>query len=140
MTDLVFVTRFGPGYDFRNKRLPEWKIDYGAPLDVSLLVDTRTGVLADALPHRDLPERYSFSFLHKCNFPFPLGRPLQNGAISAAVTAKAVCLAGMGLRLYPATRRGCQRRSNRRWVGWRGSASQSRPSTVLPGSANRSPA
>ena len=112
VTDMAFVTRFGPAYDFRNKRLPVWRIDYGAPLETSLFVDTRSGVLADVLAHRDLPERYSFSFLHKWNFLFPLGRPLQNGAVRVAVIALVACLAGLGLRLYPAARRARRRRNN----------------------------
>jgi hypothetical protein len=57
---------------------------------------------------------YSFSFLHKWNFLFPLGRPLQNGAIRVAVAALVACLGGLGLQLYLATRRARQRRSNQR--------------------------
>ena len=113
LTDVALVTRFGPGYDFRNKRLPVWRLDYGAPLDTSLFVDTRTGVLADALSNSELPERYSFSFLHKWNFLFPLGRPLQNAVISGAVIALVGGLAALGLRLYVALRRARRRRDGR---------------------------
>ncbi|MEQ8231585.1 MAG: hypothetical protein RLW61_07635 [Gammaproteobacteria bacterium] len=54
VTATTLVTRFGPGYDFRNKRLPVWKLDYGAPLHASLFVDTRTGVLADVVVSLDV--------------------------------------------------------------------------------------
>ncbi|MEQ8660261.1 MAG: hypothetical protein RLW62_05555, partial [Gammaproteobacteria bacterium] len=114
LTGTTLVTRFGPAYDFRNKRLPVWKLDYGAPLAASLFIDTRTGVLADVLAHGDLPERYSFSFLHKWNFLFPFGRGVQNVSISLAVAALVLLLAGLGLRLYPAARRARQRRDNAR--------------------------
>ncbi|MGD8327547.1 MAG: PepSY domain-containing protein, partial [Sphingomonadales bacterium] len=57
------VTRFGPGYDFRNKRLPVWQLDYGAPVDATLFVDTTTGVLADRVMNSAKVERFSFSFI-----------------------------------------------------------------------------
>ncbi|MEQ8232805.1 MAG: hypothetical protein RLW61_07625 [Gammaproteobacteria bacterium] len=65
---------------------------------------------ADVVQRSDLPERYSFSFLHKWNFLFPLGRTVQNGAISVAVAALVLLVAGLGLRLYPAARRARRRR------------------------------
>lgn len=99
------VTRFGPGYDFRNKRLPVWQLDYGAPLNASVFVDTTTGVLADRIEDLAKPERYSFSFLHKWNFLFPLGRPVQNAVISAVVIAlilSALLGATLAMRRRPA--------------------------------------
>ena len=62
------VTRFGGDYDFRNKRLPVWKFEYGAPLNASVFVDTATGVLADMTRNSAKPEIWSFSMLHKWSF------------------------------------------------------------------------
>jgi len=93
------VTRFGPLYDFRNKRLPVWQLDYGDPLNASIFVDTTTGVLADRLDARDVPERWVFSFLHKWNFLFPFGRRVQSAVVASVVAASMVLMAGLGWRL-----------------------------------------
>lgn len=98
------VTRFGPFYDFRNKRLPVWQLDYGDPLNASIFVDTTTGVLADRLDARDVPERLVFSFLHKWNFLFPFGRRVQSVVVASVVAASMVLMAGLGWRLRRARR------------------------------------
>ncbi len=93
------VTRFGPEYDFRNKRLPVWQLDYGAPVNATLFVDTTTGVLADRTADSEKPERWSFSMLHKWNFLFPLGRGGQNLVVSATVLAAIILMAVLGVRM-----------------------------------------
>lgn len=93
------VTRFGPGYDFRNKRLPVWQLDYAAPVNSTIFVDTATGVLADVTLDSAKPERWSFSFLHKWNFLFPLGRDWQNIIVSSAVLLILIFMAGIGLQM-----------------------------------------
>lgn len=94
------VTRFGPDYDFRNKRLPVWRLDYGAPVNATIFVDTTTGVLADKTPDSAKPERFSFSYIHKWNFLVPLlGRDGQNMFVSALVAISLVFMAGIGLSL-----------------------------------------
>jgi hypothetical protein len=98
------VTRFGPLYDFRNKRLPVWRLDYGDPLNASIFVDTTTGVLADRLDARDVPERLVFSFLHKWNFLFPFGRRVQSAVVATVVAASMILMAGLGWRLHLARR------------------------------------
>ena len=97
--DARLVTRFGMDYDFRNKRLPVWRLDYGAPVHASVFVDTTTGVLADRVLERQKPERVSFSMLHKWGFLRPLGRDAQNVVISAFTVLLVVFAAGMGLAL-----------------------------------------
>ena len=109
------VTRFGPQYDFRNKRLPVWRLDYGAPVNATIFVDTTTGVLADRTPDYAKAEQFSFSYLHKWNFLFPLGRTAQNGIVSAAVIASLVFMAGIGLTLDIRARR--RKRKTRRAYG-----------------------
>ena len=93
------VTRFGPQYDFRNKRLPVWRLDYGAPVNATIFVDTTSGVLADRTPDHAKAEQWSFSYLHKWNFLFPLGRETQNIVVSIAVGLSLVFMAGIGLTL-----------------------------------------
>ena len=95
----TLVTRFGPGYDFRNKRLPVWQLDYGEPVNGTLFVDTTTGVLADRVMDAQKIERFSFSFIHKWNFLFPLGREALNGIVSAFVFALVVFMAILGLQM-----------------------------------------
>jgi hypothetical protein len=106
VTGTELVTRFGPAYDFRNKRVPVWRIDYGAPLHASYFVDTATGVLADRRGRADRTEAYAFSYLHKWNFLMPTGRGVQNAVVVAVVGLAVILLAGLGLRLrWPRRRR-----------------------------------
>ena len=93
------ITRFGPLYDFRNKRLPVWKVDYGDPVSASIFIDTTTGVLADKLPYSAIPERMSFSLAHKWNFLRAFGGPAQNIIVMTIVSLSLIFLAGFGLRI-----------------------------------------
>lgn len=97
--NVEWVTRFGGDYDFRNKRLPVWRFDYGVPLDASVFIDTATGVLADMAPHSGRPERWTFSVLHKWNFLAPLGRDIQNFAIAFVVLLAMLAMAGLGIAM-----------------------------------------
>lgn len=75
ITNTSLVTRFGPHYDFRNKRLPVWQIDYDTPKGDKIFIDPATGMLVDRLVDKERYESYSFSFLHKWNFLRPfMGR------------------------------------------------------------------
>ena len=93
------VTRFGPDYDFRNKRLPVWRVDYGAPVSASLFVDTGAGVLVDKVADHEKPERLVFSFIHKWNFLFPVGRLAQNVIVGVFAIALIGFMAVLGLRM-----------------------------------------
>ncbi|MEM9840201.1 MAG: hypothetical protein AAF830_13735 [Pseudomonadota bacterium] len=96
---MKLVTRFGAAYDFRNKRLPVWQVDYGAPVHATVFVDTTTGVLADQTLDRQKAERLSFSMLHKWNFLHPLGRDGQNLATALGALSLVVAIGGLGLVL-----------------------------------------
>jgi len=75
ITNVEKITRFGIHYDFRNKRLPVWQIDYDTNLGDKVFIDPATGILVDRLVNNDRYEGYSFSFLHKWNFLSPfIGR------------------------------------------------------------------
>lgn len=105
ITQMELVTRFGPDYDFRNKRLPVWRIDYGAPVNATLFVDTGTGVLADRTENWQKPERYIFSFIHKWNFLFPIGRVGLNGVVGVFIVLLMGFMGGIGLVLDRRRRR-----------------------------------
>lgn len=99
VTGVELVTRFGPDYDFRNKRLPVWRVDYGAPVNASLFVDTGAGVLVDKVADGEKPERLVFSFIHKWNFLFPIGRLAQNVIEGVFAIALIGFMAVLGLRM-----------------------------------------
>ena len=110
---IELVTRFSHEYDFRNKRLPVWRIDYGAPVSASLFVDPGAGVLVDRVADREKPERLVFSFVHKWNFLFPIGRLGLNAVVGAFVIALLGFMAVLGLRMDLARRRARHRRGGR---------------------------
>ncbi|WP_416906947.1 MAG: PepSY domain-containing protein [Polymorphobacter sp.] len=98
-TSAELVTRFSDEYDFRNKRLPVWRVDYGAPVRASLFVDPASGVLVDKVNDWEKPERFVFSMVHKWNFLFPLGRLGLNGTVAAFVIALVLFMALIGLNM-----------------------------------------
>ena len=58
------VTKFGPDYDFRNKRLPVWRLRVAGE---SLFVDTASGVLVERVGTARRLEALDFGVLHKWN-------------------------------------------------------------------------
>lgn len=76
------ITRFGDGYDFRNKRLPVWQVGLDTPDADALYIDVATGILADRSNRASRREAWSFSRLHKWNGLTPLlGRAGRDAAI-----------------------------------------------------------
>ena len=65
IVDTALVTRYGPDYDFRNKRLPVWKVSLDDAQSSWLFVDPVSGILVDQSRAQDRLERLSFSLLHK---------------------------------------------------------------------------
>jgi hypothetical protein len=99
VTGMELVTRFSHEYDFRNKRLPVWRVDYADPVKATLFVDTGAGVLVDRVADWEKPERLAFSMIHKWNFLFPIGRVGLNVTVAAFVIALLVFMALLGLRM-----------------------------------------
>ena len=62
------VTKFEGEYGFVNKRLPVWKVVADGEQNERFYIETSTGTLAARVDDKDLPEGYSFSFLHKHHF------------------------------------------------------------------------
>ncbi len=114
VTRVELVTRFSHEYDFRNKRLPVWRVDYAAPVNASLFVDTGTGVLVDRVADAEKPERLVFSFIHKWNFLFPVGRLAQNVIVGVFAIALIGFMAVLGLRMEVIRRLRVRRYGQRR--------------------------
>jgi hypothetical protein len=72
ITNISKVSRFGPDYDFRNKRLPVWRVDFTEDSGLRIFVDPITGVLVDQNRQVDRAESWSFSILHKWNHLNPI--------------------------------------------------------------------
>nr|BBD50158.1 optional hypothetical component of the B12 transporter BtuN [Haliea sp. ETY-M] len=99
VVDTALVTRFGAGYDFRNKRLPVWQLDLGDAGATSLFVDVATGIVVDRSRRIDRVEALVFSMLHKWNFMNPfLGRVQRDSLIIATLLALLI-LAGLGVSI-----------------------------------------
>jgi hypothetical protein len=99
ITGVSVVSRFGPDYDFRNKRLPVWQVDTATLAGDRLFVDLASGVLVDRNTASTRLEGLSFSFLHKWNFlAWPLGRENRDLLIMV-ILAGTLLLAGLGWRL-----------------------------------------
>ncbi|BFM15893.1 hypothetical protein R50073_20760 [Maricurvus nonylphenolicus] len=72
IVQVLQIKRFGPGYDFRNKRLPVWQVDFANDEQHRIFVDPASGVLVDQNRAIDRYESWSFSLLHKWNHLTPL--------------------------------------------------------------------
>lgn len=79
---LSLVTRFGSDYDFRNKRLPVWRVEAQNRTQDLLFIDPVSGLLVDHQRPQGQWERWSFSNLHKWNplVPF-IGREGRDGVV-----------------------------------------------------------
>ncbi|CAM5223992.1 hypothetical protein [Alishewanella longhuensis] len=69
ITQQQLISRLAQIYDFRNKRLPVWQLDYASG---RVFVDTLTGQLIEQQHSSSKWERYSFSFIHKWGILQPL--------------------------------------------------------------------
>ncbi|PKM21557.1 MAG: hypothetical protein CVV10_08770 [Gammaproteobacteria bacterium HGW-Gammaproteobacteria-14] len=94
------ITHFGPGYDFRNKRLPVWKVSVDSQPWDELFIDVASGLLVDRSSTGMRAEGLSFSILHKWNFlAMPLGRQNRD-ALLAMMLGLVLLLAGAGVFLH----------------------------------------
>lgn len=60
------IRAFSPAYDFRNKRLPAWQVEFAS--GDTLFVDTVSGALIDRIRPAEKIENYVFSHAHKWGF------------------------------------------------------------------------
>jgi len=97
----TLITRFGPEYDFRNKRLPVWKITFDDKPGDLLFIDPVSALLVDRIDSATRLERFSFSWLHKWDFLVPLtGRPGRDLVVVAVLAAiGTLIIAGIYMRV-----------------------------------------
>jgi len=93
------ITRFGLHYDFRNKRLPVWQIDFDNALGDKVFIDPATGTMVDRLVNQDRYEGYSFSFLHKWNFLTPLTGRFWRDVLVVIILVLSLVLSVLGLSM-----------------------------------------
>jgi hypothetical protein len=79
------ITRFGLGYDFRNKRLPVWQVTLTDARQRMLFIDTGANLLVDQTSRFERWETWSFSILHKWNFLRPFGPVVMDATIVTVV-------------------------------------------------------
>ncbi|MFN7293258.1 MAG: PepSY domain-containing protein [Lysobacteraceae bacterium] len=92
------VTRFGPEYDFRNRRLPAWIATTADGRRIAF--DPDTAQRLDAMSATAVAEAWVFSIVHKWQ-PLAglLGSPGRRDALQVAVLALGLVLAGLGIAL-----------------------------------------
>jgi hypothetical protein len=90
---------FGNGYDFRNKRLPVWRLDYAS--GESVFMDPVTGMRVETIQQSARAESWVFSNLHKWNGLTPIsGRGVRDLLMVLCITLIIVLMLGGGwLRL-----------------------------------------
>lgn len=92
------VTRFGPDYDFRNRRLPAWIATTEDGRRIAL--DPDTAQRLDVMSATAVTEAWVFSIVHKWQ-PLAglLGSPGRRDALQVAVLALGLVLASFGIAL-----------------------------------------
>ncbi len=97
------VTRFGPEYDFRNKRLPVWKIIFADAPDDLIYIDPVSGILVDRMTTSTQFERYVFSWMHKWDFIVPWSGRVGRDALVVFFLFSVAAVTGFGMymRLKP---------------------------------------
>lgn len=90
---------FGNGYDFRNKRLPVWRLDYAG--GESVFMDPVTGMRVETIEQSARAESWVFSNLHKWNGLTPIsGRGVRDLLMVLCITLiVGPMLGGIWLRL-----------------------------------------
>lgn len=96
--------RFGPDYDFRNKRLPVWQVSLDDAESRQLFLDPATGVLVDQSREIDRVERWVFSIFHKWNHLTGItGREGRDGLI-VVILLLAILASALGMAMLVARR------------------------------------
>jgi len=99
ITSTELITKFTDEYNFTDKRLPVWKINYASGDEERLYVETSTGVLAKRTNDLELYEGYSFALFHKHHYMDFAGKTTRD--ISTMVgAALQIILVIVGLVLY----------------------------------------
>jgi hypothetical protein len=93
------ITKFDGDYNFTDKILPVWKVDYRAGGHVRYFVETSTGKLSARVDDLDVLEGYSFALLHKHEFLGWAGKSVKDFSTMFWAAAQ-IALVAVGLILY----------------------------------------
>ncbi len=93
------ITRFGADYDFRNKRLPVYKVSIDNDAGDRVFIDPVTGIVVDHLVDIQRYEGLSFSMLHKWNFMMAFADRQQRDITIVIFLACMLLLTFLGLFL-----------------------------------------
>ena len=93
------ITKFTDEYNFTDKRLPVWKINYPFNHKQRLYVETSTGVLAKNTNDVELFEGYSFALFHKHHY-MDFGGKTTRDASTMIGAALQVMMVIIGLIFY----------------------------------------
>lgn len=94
----TLITAFNGEYNFADKRLPVWKIQYHHTV-ARVYVETATGVLAKELTDKDVYEGYSFALLHKHHFMDVAGKSWRDGSTMLAAGLQ-ILMVAVGVTFY----------------------------------------
>lgn len=95
---IKLITHFGLGYDFRNKRLPVWRVENTDGQQV--FIDPISHILVDRNTSLTRLEGYSFSFLHKWNMLNPVMGRKNRDILIMATLGLIFALSLLGLILH----------------------------------------
>jgi len=93
------ITHFSPEYDFRNKRLPVWRVDFNDADKTALFIDAASGMQVDQSNASQRLEGNVFATLHKWA---QLGHSVGQGprdALMLLVLLIVLGFAGFGIRM-----------------------------------------
>lgn len=99
VTSIQPVTKFEGEYGFVNKRLPVWKVSFPQRNQERYFVETSTGKLSVRVDDTELPEGYSFSFLHKHHF-MDFGGKIARDLSTLFWGMMQIGMVGIGLTFY----------------------------------------
>ncbi len=93
------ITHFTDEYNFTDKRLPVWKINYPFNQHERYYIETATGVLAKQTNDAHLYEGYSFALLHKHHYMDFAGKTGRDVSTMIAATLQVIMVV-IGLIFY----------------------------------------
>ncbi|HVW98248.1 MAG TPA: PepSY domain-containing protein [Mucilaginibacter sp.] len=99
ITSTELITRFTDEYNFTDKRLPVWKINYPFNHRERFYVETSTGTLAKQTNNVELLEGYSFALFHKHHFMDFAGKTTRD-VTSMVGAALQILMVIVGLTFY----------------------------------------
>jgi len=93
------ISKFTNEYNFTDKRLPVWKVNYPFNHNERLYVETSTGALAKQTNNVELAEGYSFALFHKHHFWDFLGKTVRDASTLIGAFLQ-ILMVSIGLTLY----------------------------------------